>query len=103
MADDITGRDGYIMAQALILAINAIDDTNVERRQFSNRDDMMKLLLAICPNSADWSLFANSVGVDPPPGDTPVYEEWLNAGRPKLRLVVDNSDDNSDDTPDETG
>ncbi len=99
MADEITGRDSYILTQALILAINAVDSTDVKRRQFSNRDDMMKLLLAICPNSADWSVIANSVGVDPPPEDSPGYEEWLNAGRPKLRLVSDSSDD----TPDGTG
>ena len=75
MADEITGRDAYIMAQALILAINAIDGTEVERRQSSNRDDMMKLLLAVWPDRTGWRAIANGIGVDPPPADSPGYEE----------------------------
>ena len=75
MADEITGRDAYIMAQALILAINAIDGTEVERRQSSNRDDMMKLLLAVWPDRTGWPAIANGIGVDPPPADSPGCEE----------------------------
>ncbi len=92
MADDITGRDSFILAQALILAINAIDGLEVERRPFSNRRDMMQLLLAIWPNRADWSTLVGGMGVDPPPEDSPGFEEWLNAGRPKLRLVWEQPD-----------
>ena len=87
MADEVTGRDAYIMAQALILAINAIDSTEVNRRQFSNREDMMKLLIAIWPSPDGWATIAHGVGVDPPSIDSPDYEEFLNAGGPTLRLV----------------
>ena len=86
MADDITGRDHYIVAQALILGINAIDGTPIERRQSSNRDDMMRLLLAICPDQTDWQIIANGVGVDAPAVDLPADEQMREA-KPKLRLV----------------
>ncbi len=89
MTDQITGRDGYIMAEALILAINAIDSMDADTRPYSNRDDMMKLLFALRPDQTSWTVIANSVDVDPPPIDSPGYDQWVNAGRPELRLVYE--------------
>lgn len=78
---------GYIMAQALILGINAIDGTPIERRQPSNRDDMIRLLLAIYPNQADWQIIANGVGIDVPAVDLPEDEQKRETEPTKLRLV----------------
>ena len=43
----VTGRDGYIIAQALAYAIEAIGALPPERREESNRTDMKRLLDAM--------------------------------------------------------
>ena len=45
---DITGRDSYIIAVALSYAIECINRLPVEWQEQSERDDMEKLLIAIC-------------------------------------------------------
>ncbi len=96
MADDITGWDDYILAQALILGINAIDGTPIERRQSSNRGDMMRLLLAICPDQTDWQIIANGVGVDVPAVNLPENEKPPKTKSAKLRLVWEHPESSSE-------
>jgi hypothetical protein len=95
LSDEITGRDHYILAQALILGINAIDGTPIERRQSSNRDDMMRLLLAVYPGQADWQIIANGVGVDVPAVDLP-EDKQMREAKPKLRLVWERPEPSSE-------
>ena len=45
----VTGRDGYIMAKALAYAIACIDGLPEERREVSNRCDMVALLFSTPP------------------------------------------------------
>ena|ERR1700726_2512143 len=45
---DITGRDNYIIGSALAYAIECINRLPVEWQEKSDRDDMEKLLIAIC-------------------------------------------------------
>ncbi len=96
MNESITGRDGYIMAQALILGINAIDGTPIEHRQESNRDDMMRLLLAIYPGQADWQIIASGVGVDVPAVNLPENEKPPKTKSAKLRLVWEHPESSSE-------
>ncbi len=42
--ENITGRDGYIIAQALMYAIAVIDRLPPHEQEVSNRDDMMAIL-----------------------------------------------------------
>ena len=44
MMDGITGRDGYIIATALYMAIKYIDSLPPEERAFSDQADMQKIL-----------------------------------------------------------
>jgi len=49
---DITGRDGYIIWQALTYFITAIDSLPEHEREFSNQDDMRAIRDAIFPEGA---------------------------------------------------
>jgi len=44
--DSITGRDGYIVCQALVYAIEVIAALPIEYQEWSNREDMKALLAA---------------------------------------------------------
>jgi hypothetical protein len=50
--NNVTGRDAFIVAQALAYAAEAIDRLPLERRQQSHRADMLRLLHHIAPNDA---------------------------------------------------
>jgi len=52
----ITGRDGYIIAQALAYAIVAMDQIPRERQEFSNHQDMRSLLHYCAGDSADFHM-----------------------------------------------
>ncbi len=47
--NDVTGRDGYIIAKALCYAIAFIDTLPFERRESSDRDDMVAILIETVP------------------------------------------------------
>jgi hypothetical protein len=49
----VTGRDHYIISMALTFAIEAIDRLPEQRRPYSDRDDMARLLEALQPNFAE--------------------------------------------------
>ena len=49
---EVTGRDDYIMWQALIYAIAAIDSLPVHERELSNQEDMRLLLAVRFPDAA---------------------------------------------------
>jgi hypothetical protein len=62
---NITGRDGYIIVQALALAAAVIDRLPNIYREESNRDDMIKILHALgCPGSAGAVLAGAAKTVD---------------------------------------
>ncbi len=46
----VTGRDGFIMRQALYYAIKYIDGLPEQLREYSNQFDMMKILLDMDPH-----------------------------------------------------
>jgi hypothetical protein len=50
--NNVTGRDAFIVAQALAYAAEAIDRLPLERRQQSHRADMLRLLHHIAPDDA---------------------------------------------------
>lgn len=50
--NNVTGRDAFIVAQALAYAAEAIDRLPLERRQQSHRVDMLRLLDHIAPDDA---------------------------------------------------
>jgi hypothetical protein len=50
MAESITGRDGYIIKQALYYAIKYIDGLPDILREYSDRADMVSILLAMDPD-----------------------------------------------------
>ena len=49
----ITGRDGYIMAQALAYAIEAIEHLPDKWQEWSNKEDMKLLLNTLQPGMAE--------------------------------------------------
>ena len=55
--DDVTGRDGFILPQALALAITALERVPENRRPFSNMADMMKLFEHLEPDDGNRALF----------------------------------------------
>ena len=64
MADQdqgITGRDGYIMAHALHLAIKWIDAMPEEHRALSDQQDMRAILKARFPNQAELFVFQDDL------------------------------------------
>jgi hypothetical protein len=50
--NNVTGRDAFIIAQALAYAAEAIDRLPLERRQQSHRTDMLRLLHHMAPDDA---------------------------------------------------
>jgi len=74
---NVTGRDGYILIQALCYAIATIDRLPEHRQEASNHQDMIKLLEAMCPDkrTRDFLFQAAVSHIEPwdhelPPGDT---------------------------------
>jgi hypothetical protein len=61
MADNITGRDDYIITQALGYAIAFIDSLPEHERELSNRTDMVAILLARIPDDKDRELLARII------------------------------------------
>jgi hypothetical protein len=61
MADNITGRDDYIIAQALGYAIAFIDSLPEHERELSNRADMVAILLARISDDKDRELLARII------------------------------------------
>ena len=56
MTEEITGRDSYIIARALYLAINYIDSLPFEDREISDQADMKQILNARFPElEATWT------------------------------------------------
>ena len=49
----IVGREGYIIAKALAYAIATIDALPENKREVSDRDDMVALLIERVPNPAE--------------------------------------------------
>ncbi len=55
MTDEITGRDDYIIARALYLAIKQINSLPLEEREVSDQADMQEILSTRFPQlEADW-------------------------------------------------
>jgi len=75
----VTGRDAYIMAKALAYAIACIDGLPEERREVSNRCDMVALLYAAVPDPLERERLARSVEVHT--GVLPDLTDWK-AGDP---------------------
>jgi hypothetical protein len=50
--NNVTGRDAFIIAQALAYAAEAIDRLPSQHRQQSHRADMLRLLHHIAPDGA---------------------------------------------------
>ncbi|MDP6775104.1 MAG: hypothetical protein QGI63_12645 [Rhodospirillales bacterium] len=46
---NVTGRDGFLIAEALYLAIEYIDQLPRERRPLTDQADMMRLLTEMYP------------------------------------------------------
>jgi hypothetical protein len=61
----ITGRDGYIIAQALAYAIEAIAMLPEERQEASNREDMLAILTRGCGHADHFrsNAYAHLTGV----------------------------------------
>ena len=49
----VTGRDGYIIAEALVLAMKAIDDMPSNIRLTSDQNDIIRILNANFPSWED--------------------------------------------------
>jgi hypothetical protein len=75
----VTGRDGFVMAQALAYAIVCIDSLPEEKQERSNRDDMVALLHAMVPDPVQRERFAR--GVEAHTGVLPDLTDWK-AGDP---------------------
>jgi hypothetical protein len=56
MCKNITGRDGFIMARALAMAIAVVPELPEVLQATRDRDDMLKLLRAFSPGTADMEL-----------------------------------------------
>jgi hypothetical protein len=81
--NNVTGRDAFIVAQALAYAAEAIDRLPLERRQQSHRADMLRLLDHIAPGDAANYFRAEAYrvigGVDMSSG--PDRQPWLRSIR----------------------
>jgi hypothetical protein len=72
---EVTGRDGHIIAKALAYAIAAIDAIPEERMiDVSDRDDMVAIFYALCPDPADREYYAR--GVEIATGRLPDLTDW---------------------------
>ena len=60
----ITGRDGYIISEALDFAINYIDTLPENERPLADQEDMKLILLQMSPHVA---LLAGTPGIRPKP------------------------------------
>jgi hypothetical protein len=58
---NITGRDGHVIRKALAYAIASIDSLPERRQEFSDRSDMLVLLLALVPHAMDRDALAKEV------------------------------------------
>lgn len=59
---NITGRDDFIVSQALALAIAAIEWMPEQQRPESDARDMLKLLEHLQPNASELSFARKKVG-----------------------------------------
>ena len=83
---NITGRDGYIIAKALLVAIKEIDGRDPDQRPQSDRADMIAILRSMIPDETEWPLiFDSEAPVDTLPDDKL-------ADLNMLRLVWENPD-----------
>ncbi|HUK07777.1 MAG TPA: hypothetical protein VLX09_07930 [Stellaceae bacterium] len=57
----VTGRDTYILTQALAYAIALIDALPPDRQESSNRDDMIRLIRYLAPDERTRKLHAHNV------------------------------------------
>ena len=71
---NVTGRDEYVVCEALAFAIAAIDREPEERRLASDRDDMVVLLNAICPSPVERKRFAREAEIHV--GILPDLTDW---------------------------
>jgi hypothetical protein len=74
----VTGRDAYILGEALAHAIAAIDSLPPDRRPESNRDDMVALFHAIAPDERTRELHAETV--ERRTGHAPDLTDWKRSG-----------------------
>ena len=75
----LTGRDGYIVAKALAYAIAFIDSLPEAKREVSDRDDMVALLVDNVPDPTEREWLAR--GVEAHTGVLPDLTDWK-AGDP---------------------
>jgi hypothetical protein len=54
--DGATGRDGFIISEALAVAIIVLGQLPDIRRPDSNLDDMRRLLAAMCGDGGEWAM-----------------------------------------------
>ena len=76
--NDVTGRDGYIMAKALCYAIAFIDSLPIEIRENFDRDDMVAILVETVPDGAKRELLARDVEAHT--GILPDFTNWKIGG-----------------------
>jgi hypothetical protein len=81
--DHITGRDGYIIKQALYYAVKYIDGLPGNLREYSNRRDMVRILLAMDPDYFADMQQLQSFQPRLPPGVSPELRAKWEANRAK--------------------
>ncbi len=74
MHKEVTGRDGYIITKALAYAIAFIDSLTEQKREKSDRDDMVAILIALAPDEAWRERIAEDVRIHT--GIAPDLTDW---------------------------
>ena len=83
MSANITGRDGFIIMRALVMAIAVIPHLPEQYQSIIDREDMLKLLRAYSPRTADAGPQPGGRGYVPPGG--PLSEDLSPIRRPADR------------------
>ena len=83
----VTGRDGYIMAKALAYAIAYIDSLPEEKREASDRNDMVALLNDNVPDPTEREWLAR--GVEAHTGVLPDLTDWKAGDPPEWKPEAD--------------
>jgi hypothetical protein len=76
MADDITGRDKWIIMEALATALVSLEQLPDDRQPRSNMDDMRKLLAAAEPANVPLHLARAKCRLFPHLDPMAVYREY---------------------------
>jgi hypothetical protein len=81
MSENITGRDSFLITEALALALVALEQLPAESQPSSNMDDLRKLLATCNPANVSMHLARAKCRLRPDLDPMAIYREYGLGGR----------------------